>query len=72
MNRGDLKCSLKCNSDETQLHIFQSCRPILDKLGIKETPPLSYIFGTPEEQKTAIDIFIQIDNERKQLLNPHL
>ena len=21
MNRGDLKCSLKCNSDETQLHI---------------------------------------------------
>ena len=72
MNRGDLKCSIKCNSDETQLHIFQSCRPILDKMGIKETPPLRYIFGTTEEQKTAIDIFIQIDDERKQLLNPNL
>ena len=38
MNRGNLKCSLKCNSDESQDHIFQSCTPVLEKLDIKEIP----------------------------------
>ena len=72
MNRGNLKCSLKCNSDESQDHIFQSCTPILEKLDVKEIPPLSNIFGTPEEQKTAIKVFCQIDSVRKQLLTPNL
>ena len=57
MNRGNLKCSLKCNRDEIEDHNFQSCTLILEKLDIKEIPPLSNIFETTEKQKTAIKVF---------------
>ena len=51
MNRLSLTCSLKCNTEETQFHIFQSCRPILEKLGVSEVPQLSQIYGSHQEQK---------------------
>ena len=54
MNRKNLQCSLKCVDEETQVHIFQSCRPILDKLGLREVPQLSLIRGSNVEQKQAI------------------
>ena len=57
MNRGNLKCSFKCNSDESKDHNSQSCTPILEKLDNKEIPPLGKIFETPEKQKTAIKVF---------------
>ena len=44
MNRNNLMCSLKCNTEEPQLHIFQSCRPIIDKLGLIEIPSFNLIF----------------------------
>ena len=68
LNKRNLKCRLNCHYEESQSHIFQSCQPILDKLGLKEAPNLIHIYGTPIEQKNAIKIFIQIDLMRKELL----
>lgn len=68
LNKRNLRCRLNCYNEEFQSHIFQACRPILDKLGLKEVPNINYIYGTPVEQKNAIKIFIQIDQVRKQLL----
>ena len=68
LNRQNLQCSLKCTNEETQSHIFQSCRPILDKLGLTEVPNISQIYGTTLEQKQAIEIFVKIDDTRKQLI----
>ena len=68
LNKRNLRCRLNCYNEESQCHIFQSCQPILDKLGLKEAPNLIHIYGTPIEQKNAIKIFIQIDLMRKELL----
>ena len=51
LNKRNLRCRLNCYNEESQCHIFQSCRPILDKLGLKEVPNINYIYGTPVEQK---------------------
>ena len=67
MNRNNLMCSLKCNTEETQIHIFQSCRPIIDKLGQIDIPSFNLIYGTPKEHKCAIEVFIKIDDMRKQI-----
>ena len=64
----DLGCRLKCQSEDSQNHIFQSCQPILDKLGLTEVPNIIHIYGTPVEQKNAIKIFLQIHLMRKQLI----
>ena len=61
-------CSLKCNTEETQFQIFQSCRPILEKLGVSEVPQLSQIYGSHQEQKHAIEVFVKIDDIRTQLI----
>ena len=66
-NRNNLNCSLNCNTEKTQLHIFQSCRPILDKLGLTEIPSFNLIYGTPKEQKCAMEVFIKIDDMRKHI-----
>ena len=67
MNRGNLNCILKCFTEETQHHIFQTCKPVLDKLKLSEIPDFSLIYGTPAEQKCAIQVFLKIDDMRKQL-----
>ena len=61
-------CSLKCNTEETQFHIFQSCRPILEKLEVSEVSQLSQIYGRHQEQKHAIELFVKIDDRRTQLI----
>ena len=68
LNKKKLQCSLKCVDEETQFHIFQSCRPILDKLGLREVPQLSLIYGSHGQQKEAIEVFSKIDDMRKQLI----
>ena len=67
MNRNNLMCSLKCNTEETQIHIFQSCRSIIDKLGLIDITSFKLIYGTPKEQRCAIEVFIKIDDMRKQI-----
>ena len=59
--------SRNCCTEETQYHIFQTCKPVLDKLGFLEIPEYSLIYGTPTEQKCAIQVFLRIDDIRKQL-----
>ena len=49
-------------------HIFQSCGPNLNKLGIYEIPNINCIYGALLEQYHAIQIFVQVDKLRKQLL----
>ena len=68
MNRSNLNCSLQCKSKETQIHIFQSCKPVLDKMGLKKLPDFNFIYGTHIEQKYAIEVFVKIEDTRNQLL----
>ena len=69
MHRGDLKCSLKCDVQETQFHIFQECEPIKAKLGISTYPKLEDIYKSSSHQKTAVLVFTKIDLMRKQLID---
>ena len=43
LHQGDLKCVLKCNEDETQIHIFQKCQPVLERLGNQTIPAIDNI-----------------------------
>ena len=72
INRGDIKCRLQCDSEESQTHIFQSCKAIFEKLDIIEAPNMNNIYGTPMEQLSAIKIFVQIDMVRKQFIKDNL
>ena len=58
-------CSLKCKSEESQTHIFESCKLILDKLGVRSTPKFSKMFGTQHEQKQAITVFCSHGRHKK-------
>merc|ERR1712127_430888 len=68
MYKNDLLCSLKCDSLETQTHIFEDCKPIFDKLKLTQTCKLNQVFGTVTEQKEAASIFIKIEEARIKLL----
>ena len=69
MHRGDLKCIFLCDQEETQIHIFESCQPIKQKLNILTTMKLSYIYGTLSEQLEAISVFEKINDIRKLMQN---
>ena len=69
MNKGNLKCSFQCNQDETQIHIFQECTPLLSRLNIPHTVDMNDIYGDMNEQRSAIKTFIKIDSIRRILLN---
>ena len=68
MNKKNMKCSLGCDSIETQYHIFEQCVPVIEQLRLKESINLDKIYGTLEEQKSIIQSLIQIDECRKQLI----
>ena len=68
LNKRNLICRLGCPAEESQIHIFQSCKPIFEKLGLKEVPSINHIYVTPVEQKNAIKIFIKIDQTKKELI----
>ena len=67
MNRGNLKCTFLCDQQETQIHIFEDCQPIRDKLDFSPSIRLNYIYGTLDEQLEAIVIFEQIDDMRRHM-----
>ena len=69
MHKGNLKCSLKCDDDETQFHIFQACTPILTRLDFPHTVRLPDIYGNINEQRNAVKIFMKIDSIRIILLS---
>ena len=67
MNRGNLKCSFQCNSEETQNHIFETCGPIQARIGFPVTVNLSDIYGPVDDQIRAIRILNKIDLVRKSM-----
>ena len=67
MNRGNLKCTFLCDQQETQIHIFEDCQPIRDKLDFSPSIRLNYIYGTLDEQLEAIVIFEKIDDMRRHM-----
>ena len=68
MNQQNLQCSLKCVDKDTQVHIFQSCRPIVNKLELRDVFQLSpiYIYGSFVEQKQATEIFVKMYDIKKK------
>ena len=68
MNKNNMKCSLGCDTLETQYHTFEQCSPIIDHIKLKESIKLDKIYGTLEEQKSVIKSLIQIDDARKHLI----
>ena len=68
LNRNNLKCSLLCNTIETQEHIFQECQPIRRHMKNPISVKLNKIFGTIEDQVSIIDSLIEIECIRKSML----
>ena len=50
----NLGYSLKFDTEESQTLVFQPCKPILEKIVLKEVPSINNKHGTHEKQKTAI------------------
>ena len=69
MNKGNLKCIFLCDQVETQEHVFQHCEPVLRRLKLTHTEQIKSIYGSPLEQKSAIQIFVKIDQMRKFMID---
>ena len=65
MHLNNMKCSLGCNADEDQQHIFENC-------GVLHTDQnrniYNYIFEDSDKQKEAISAFIIIEERRRELI----
>ena len=56
MNIGNLKCSLGCQAEEDQKHIFSECK-VLER----NYTSYEHIFKSETSQKEAIESFIKIE-----------
>ena len=65
LHSSNLTCSLGCNSNEDQRHIFENCEVLKSNLSMNM---YDYIFLDKEKQKEAISIFIILEERRKELL----
>jgi hypothetical protein len=61
----NLKCSLGCNSDEDQRHIFGQCEVLKSHF---YNNLYDYIFQDSTKQKEALSVFIILEERRKELL----
>ena len=70
INKGNLQCRFLCESEETQCHIFENCRPIRARIrnSFPENVNLNNIFGSIDDQIQVIKYLSQIDNVRKQMI----
>ena len=59
------KCSLGCNADEDQRHIYENCEVLHSD---QNKNIYSYIFEDSEKQKEAISSFINIEERRRELI----
>ena len=57
-----------CASSLGSRFVFQSCRPILDKLDLQEVPSINVFIWDTKETTRCHKVFIKMDNVRKQLL----
>ena len=61
MQKRNLKCSLQCDNDETQVHMFEACTPILSRQDVPHTLRIQNIYGNIDEQRNAVKIFRKLD-----------
>ena len=69
MNKGNLKCTFLCDSEETQDHIFESCQPIQSRISYPVNVNLKDIYRNIQDQINIIKILTVIDNERKLIID---
>ena len=72
MNKGNLKYRMNCDEIETQIHIFVTCEPVLSRLNIAQTIPVNSIYGSPSEQKSAVELFSKVDKMRRLMIENFL
>ena len=70
MHKQDFKCSFKCDTSETQEHIFENCQPLKQLLKDTISCKVSSVFGSFEEQKTGIKSLVEIDKMRNDSFPP--
>ena len=64
-----MNCIFQCDQIETQDHVFQNCNPILRRLSLDRREQMTSIYGSPSEQKNAIQVFAQIHQMRKHMID---
>ena len=62
-------CRMGCNEDESQSHIFENCEPLRQTLNNQHKISIHKIYGSVYDQKEAIVIFEQIDDQRKLMID---
>ena len=65
MNKHNLRCIFGCTSLEDQRHTFIICQKIRCQLNLKDTR-YENIFSDIDKQKEAIEIFLRINDKRKE------
>jgi hypothetical protein len=68
MNKGNLKCTFYCNSDETQEHIFQHCQPIQSRISYPVIVNLKDIYGSVDDQLSIIKNLTEVDRIRRLII----
>ena len=68
INKGNLGCQFKCDSEETQSHIFENCGPIKARISYPVNVNINSIFGSMDNQTQVIKYLIDIDNVRKLMI----
>ena len=66
LNKGNLGCRFQCDTEETQIHIFENCRPI--KARISDPVKLNDIYGSLDDQINIIQTLSKIDKIRKIMI----
>ena len=64
MYKNRLQCSFGCLTDESQCHIFGECKPVREKLQLKELYRIEYIYGVLSNHKADGSNYIQIEENR--------
>ena len=50
-----------------QCHIFEQCKPVREKLDLKETYRIDCIYGDLSKHKAAVSNYIQIEENRVKM-----
>ena len=69
LNKGNLRCRFKCDSEETQDHIFENCGPIQARISYPVNVNLNQIFGSLDDQHKVINCLTTIDHVRKLMID---
>ena len=69
MNRNNFKCIFNGPDDEDQIHSFTTCLPILSRVINAYSVSYQNKFGTLQDQKLTIKVFIQIEKTKNHVKN---